>query len=858
MQRGLATILAVAALGTAAVFLCLGRDGSRGARVLRAATTPVLAGSPASAVRESDDPGRAGVARDAQRDAVTVAALPSTAVAVELAAEPPPENGLEIQVRWRADKAAAAGANLRFLEWETLDRVIASEYGNGRRWEAVERFGRSFAADAAGLALVPRPRSWVLVSASAGGGRGRLQLQLDDTGRQVLELEPDRALSVRVHDAQGAPLAGRPVVLRAWRGTTFEDLLLVHSRPDDGIAVLPDVLAAARDTRGPRLAVALPLLGRSPVQEELDLSALPDEPIDLEWPASGSLLLHVERAGGALVSEPVSYTISRSRSPQDGDVASSSWTLAAPEGELAVAGIELGLELRVRAWGPTLGSATKNVSGPRAPDEVVDVRVSTTVRGAVLAGRAVAEDSTPLALADLRARIELEREGEPVVTSYQRLPTDAEGRFRFPVQRAKPGGATRTRLVLALDADGAAREGSIPIDLAAVPDEADVGDVLLTVDPLLAAGRVVDLLGQGIAGARVTVHAQSEDEAQDEARMVFVQHGGTELRALTDRSGAFEARGRVNAPLLELSAFHADYAVSEAVEVPRGSSEVVLVLAASGTIAGRLLLDESIPFDAIQLSPLDARGEAAASNLDREPGGRFELEGLRPGGYSIVARIAGERAELARVDGILAEPLRTTEDPALDPLDLRGKVRAITLTVLDRDGKRIRWIQYDRRVSGDSVFDRQDWWGGHNQALTLYTASRAIDVRLSAQGYRTLELDGLEADTTVTLDPGLPVELVFGAELLAFDREHALSIHLTSALDEQAWIEVEGERTTTLAGSPGRHRLTFFVERDGQYFEFGSDLGLALEVADAPELQTFEVTLSPSALEEARRQVQGS
>jgi hypothetical protein len=861
MQRGLATILAVAALGTASVFLLLRLDGRRGTGVLRAAAPAagLAAEEPARAAGAPRAVGEDGATR--ARDAVAVAALPSTTSAADLvAAEPPPENGLEILVRWRADKAVAAGARLSFLEWETLDRVVGSEYGGGRRWEAVERFGRTFAADAAGLALVPRPRGWTLVSAALpghGGGHGRLQLQREDTGRQVLEIEPDRALLVRVHDAQGAPLAGLPVVLRALRGTNWEDVVLAYSRPEDGIAFLPNVLAAVRESRGARLVVALPLLGRTPVQAELDLAALPDEPIGLEWPASGSLLLHVERPGGALVSEPVSFTVSRARSQQDGDVASSSWTLAAPQGELAVAGIELGLELRIRAWGPTVGSATKSVSGPRTPGEVVDVRVATTTRGTTLAGRALAEDGTPLALADVRARIELERDGDPMVSSAQRLTTDREGRFRFPVQRTKPASATRTRLVLALDVNGAVREGSIPVDLAAVPDEADVGDVVLTADPLLAAGRVVDLLGQGIAGARVTLHMLSESDDEDEAdrlRMHF--RGGNEFVALTDHSGAFEARGRSNVALLALSAFHADYAGSDVVEVARGSPEVVLVLSASGTIAGRLLLDESIPFHAVQLRPLDARGEGAESHLDLEPDGRFELEGLRPGSYSIVASVPGEPVELARVDGILAEPLRTTEDPALDPLDLRGKVRAITLTVQDSDGKRIRWVQHERRVSGEEAFNRQDWWSG-NEALTLYTASRAIDVRLSAEGYRTQEIDGLEADATVTLTPGIPVELVFGPELLAFDREHSTSVMLTSTPDDQTWMDVEGDRVSSRIGATGRHRISFFVEREGDWVEFGSELGLAIEVSDSQEMQTFEITLSPAAIEDARRKLQG-
>jgi hypothetical protein len=334
--------------------------------------------------------------------------------------------------------------------------------------------------------------------------------------------------------------------------------------------------------------------------------------------------------------------------------------------------------------------------------------------------------------------------------------------------------------------------------------------------------------------------------------------GEGEFSARSDRSGAFELRGRATAPRLVLSASHADYASSPAAEVARGATGVVLALDASGTIAGRLLLDEAVPFPSIELVALDARGEAADVNTAVESGGRFAIRGLHAGTYSVVARLHDERGELARVDGIAAEPLHTTEDPALDPLDLRGKVRHFALLVVDGEGKRIRWLQTQRRMPGESEFGPRREWGGR-ESLAIVTAASALDLRVSASGYRTTEIVGVDSDRTVTLETGIPLELAFGPELIAFDREHSTGVMLRSAsgAEEDQWVDVDGEHAAPIVGSPGRYRLTFFAEREDDWVEFGQELDLAIEVADERGPQAFTVTLSPAAIEDARRQLRG-
>ena len=61
-------------------------------------------------------------------------------------------------------------------------------------------------------------------------------------------------------------------------------------------------------------------------------------------------------------------------------------------------------------------------------------------------------------------------------------------------------------------------------------------------------------------------------------------------------------------------------------------------------------------------------------------------------------RMPGE--EFARVAGIAVRCGERTDDPRLDPIDLRGTVRAVTLTVVDGRGEAVR---ARIRVEGESM-----------------------------------------------------------------------------------------------------------------------------------------------------------
>ncbi len=858
MKRGLATILAIGSLGILCVFLLSRLEDHRGAGVLQAAapTRPAEIESGDRPANPADRP--AERATETHRDVVTGPEPAPPATAADPSVEPPPENGIEILVRWRENKEPAAHARISFLEWNDLDRAASSEYQSGRQWEAVERFGRTFEADEAGLAIVPRPREYALVSVSLGGGYARLQLKRQDTGRRVLELEPDRELRARVLDARSAPVGGQRVALRALRGVYVEDAILAFSRPEDGIAVLPHVQAAQQERRGLEFVAGLVLLGREPVQTKIDPGALPLDPIDLVLPECGSLALHVDRADGTPGEEPVNFQISRVRTQLDGDSPSSVISHTAPSGQTTVSGIELGLDLRIRAWSPTLGSASKNLPGPRQAGEVVDVRLLMSARSAVLTGRTLVEDGTPLAGAALRASVGFERENGGFNGAASRIRTDDQGRFRFPVQGWKPQDSLRSSLILAVwDVGKTPLEGSVPIDIASVQDEADLGDVYLIAPPLLAAGRVVDSVGRGIPGAVVTLVATEEQPAD----VGLLQHLGyaQDVTGVTDGSGAFELRGKTNVTALEIRGDHTDYAPPEPQSIARGASQLLLVMRASGRIAGRLLVDDRVPFTSLAVVAIDSRGEAAGESAAVGSDGRFEIRSLEQGLYSVVPRLREEAGDLARVDGIAAEPLRTTEDPALDPIDLRGRIQRFVIAVHDRHGKRIRWFQVRRRASGEPDFGAPAWWSGRED-YALFTARNAVDLLVSAEEYRTTEIDGVDSDRTVTLGAGIQVELVFAEELRRFAEERTVGVLLQCALDTSlpAFVEVGAEgRATTHVGMPGRHSVEFYLEHGDDYLVVGEELHLAIDVADTGELQSFTLALPAEELERTRRELQG-
>ena len=139
----------------------------------------------------------------------------------------------------------------------------------------------------------------------------------------------------------------------------------------------------------------------------------------------------------------------------------------------------------------------------------------------------------------------------------------------------------------------------------------------------------------------------------------------------------------------------------------------------------------------------------------------FSADALVPGRYRVLLRSRHDRTTLFVAENVIITAGRTSEDPRLQDIDLRGKLRLIRVVAEIADkaqylfGKlfvrsidaRSSWNQ----VPGKGGFGRVEW--------SLAVGPPPVDLYLSPFGFRSRLLRGVTEDVTVKLLPELTVEL---------------------------------------------------------------------------------------------------
>ena len=103
------------------------------------------------------------------------------------------------------------------------------------------------------------------------------------------------------------------------------------------------------------------------------------------------------------------------------------------------------------------------------------------------------------------------------------------------------------------------------------------------------------------------------------------------------------------------------------------------------------------------------------------------------------------------------------EDPRLSDIDLRNRLRRITVTVLDAGGDAVRGSYRNAAVMIRGPDDpKAEWYGkalDREDGRVELLVPTPVDLIVFAPGYRTQELYGVFADTTIQLQSDVPVRL---------------------------------------------------------------------------------------------------
>jgi hypothetical protein len=445
-------------------------------------------------------------------------------------------------------------------------------------------------------------------------------------------------------------------------------------------------------------------------------------------------------------------------------------------------------------------------------------------------------------------------------------------------------------------------------------DRVELGVLQFPSSRTIAAGRVVDRAGKGIAGASVTVALDPERATKEDGERATPNPELRQVRARTAAGGSFRIRAPFAVPDCRIQV-EADGYFDGSAELPAADPcEVRLVEKAR--VVGHVEFEK---FEGQQklyaeVHPREGSGRAFDEGAQVGADGAFAIEDLWPATYDLVLRVeARDDAQpevLAALDGIEVKEGATAADERLAALSFRRRKRSFHVRLEFPDSKQEEEdADFERQVScgellGVDAKGRRTVWSaetidGEATVRPLVDVER-IEVRV--EGFRTERIEDLSRDATVRLRPGLPVRVVVLPEKLpCLLRSSLTPIGIqprwyrrdsSIAFDNDVWKGVyrqptdanppgvlnifDGEESADPAspsekptppprpdfhpgillftlGDPGRFDLRVWDQRDNTLIAIPRESAV-LDVKDSADVQTFELHLDPDVVRSLRNE----
>ena len=781
----------------------------------------------------------------------------------------------------RGSGAPVAGAEVRVVSFDSVRGVLRDRRRSSFDPEPyVATLASVLVADAAGRVVVPSTGEFSLAIARAGELYGELTFVGEPDESATIELAPDRSLTLRAVDVDGAPVEGVPVGLElatSREGSGAPQWFAVTEGPE-ATATLHHLDQVLDRTREPGMiwSATLATPTESVPRIELDPHALPTEDVALVVAEGGTVVVtmtagqertpargwvHLTRAGQVRdeLHRPIRY------------VRHGRWT---DDGRAVFEHVGLGLDLVVAASTDGFAGTELVRAGPRSPGEEVRIDLHFDRRLPRVTGRLLGPDGTPHADAEMEVSVlyvDPERGNEQTA---ERFRADAEGRFECIIRRDVSPNAWTEVVLESNEAYATAGDprfvASRPLALAEATDTVDLGDVQLATANVFLAGRVVDGAGEPIYWASLSVKRFAPPDAVGVPPYEWVR----EARTQTDEAGEFRMTGELGPGEYALLARANGFFPSEEVPFTPGTQGIEVVLDRAGALEGRVVLPDGVPHDLVGLL-LAREGEEpdwTPWTLPRlSESGAFSIPDLAPGPVDVGVVVFGFGEPFSTVRDVLVVGGETVRDPRLDPLVLEG-VHGIELTVVDDAGEPVPKGYALHRPLADHDADRCVFFGAGTARLV---ADRpAIDVDLTAPGFRPLRLEGARDGETITLQRGIPVHLRLDdrvelppepwrleVELSKADRERRDDLFVVTAdgtgrrldrygdhlLGDRAAFDGTTRDVVLGAASPGRWRIDFAIVSDRASVGVRDAAGTPYALEVGPDGVLTPVTIAPDA-----------
>ena len=661
-------------------------------------------------------------------------------------------------VVWYFDRASGKDRdwnNDLFQRYEDLETLL-------------ERYGDSYRTDGEGRVLLPPRASYAYVGARAGEEWASTYLMEDpetDGGTELeLLVRPSVSFSVLVEDDLGRPVANQRVEYQESFGEHFAQWLTPSVTNDDGVAQfrnLQDRLADGNPNLTHRIALPIP---GGVVAHEFALDQPPSGQITLRMPATGKVRVRVLRPDGTPIPDGKAVQLQQYVASD----ADAEYPRNNAQRGLQMLWVRDGEALFERVALNTQLVAWIQVPGQREPVEVVGMGPVTPGQEVELVLDAPPEPTRAALLVKdhqgdlvtegvLQLRQVVIAEGVDPDPIRTRTGLREDGTISFIQDRlinesgAAPVGARM--MVVAVDlAEGRGRWGVADWEVLTQPGVQQAGELILG-ERLMCAGTIVDPQGQPVPFGELDlrVPAPWPNGEEDQIWMNFK----------ADAEGRFEVRGTgladgdalhgwVSAPSIGTSNSQS----LTQIQLVVGQSKLRVSLDAQARIAGRLLLDATVPLRNLQLRvEVTPVGEEKAEHwIDIDPeNGRFERGTLPNGAAQLVLGGSG-RIELFRSEWFELRGGELITPPDCDPLDLRGRIFVHTLNFEGPNGEQ------PERVS--VIFPDQGVGIVGAAKTILVTPEDQILARFDAHGFRPAPARVVRGDETIQLELGVPVRFV--------------------------------------------------------------------------------------------------
>jgi len=731
--------------------------------------------------------------------------------------------------------------------------------------------GQSLHTDGKGQLQLTVPTTPFLLAAQHGELYGEsLYNRAHDGDVLWLQLLPDHELRVRVQDERGQAVAAFPLAVDL-QGEEWTQRVGTAQTDQTGLARLPHFeswLPAQIGSRQPVIRAAAPF--REAPELKLDWQQLPQQELLLVLPPYGGVRLELLTAKGQPAMGPRRTFLQREDTQGDfwTDYRGLEMRADLGAGEVLAQGgvadypfVGLGLQLAAGAFlDDSDRPFERKLQGPTRAGELIHATLQANQSRPRLHFRAVDDRGQPFALTDIQLAIRI----EGVAYGFQdmaRLHTDAAGRATYVVTAGK-GGAAPEHLVIDFSLptkpeDWRAQfESTEPLASGVI----ELGDLVFTRRPLVAAGHVLTRDGRALGGARVRVlYRVAADDWRTLNRRIYP----------AAEDGAFAIHGEAPSPELRLQVSHPDYPETQ-MDILPGSSKLRVIMDEGRELRGEIRLDAELePSDLSVVVAPDPLPQTLGEAYWDWPQQRLSPQGdfrfvLADGGARTLLLIDSETAALlGTMPGVIPWPTTAEGDPRLQPWDRRGQVHRFVMHFVDEDGlpaQEVGLILDEVPGLGDDGHPEASLWRGTGTLLVpgnqlRFTAigknRRALDGLMATPGEETFVLRG-GIPLVIQLQPAGALPKDFRVEMNLRSLEHAsrspnlwehgfnqqgkMELSVPQAGDYRAWL-------TIYVMDPDRQTISFdFPAKEEQE---------VWTVTDSNSPQIFTLTLDAAAIAEA-------